>query len=473
MSCNHSIEITSVKNNETVPNSIILLKGTINPCHESRSQLTIIINNRENSDEKCDNFECGKFKILVKLRRNNNLIELKYCNCTIAINVVYQEEQRDFKVVPLWIINSGHDGRFQAEHGDIQNSPEVACQKINLSLKLVQCMFAQKLLEAGYPRKSFIVEDTEVFQSDLSVDFIRNLDEFEIYDEIAQEILEKKGDDCIKHTKFVGFLSCTHFEGVRDGDLSYKNIRSKVQANPSLGGNFLCLLGSGCLFSWPSHLKEVIDAFRNDKLVDTTQLFDDSNYRRTYGGCFSTTLGSLSHELSHTFDLGHTQNGIMGKHFDYIGRFFLTKFLTENLPERLLTKCQKSSTNLPKNPNLQKLTKIRNTGQQFIQKYHQQKDNDMTFFEQNCYITLNYHKWFNSMTSESNLQFERSDRTVYSFSSFLKLVEIRDTENSLLIKYWNLMDSNVGKFKIPFDVGLANVTLFAIDDCGGILKVKL
>lgn len=50
---------------------------------------------------------------------------------------------------------------------------------------------------------------------------------------------------------------------------------------------------------------------------------DDSNYRGTHGGCLATTLGSVLHELGHTFDLGHTREGIMGRGFDYVDRVFV------------------------------------------------------------------------------------------------------------------------------------------------------
>ena len=44
--------------------------------------------------------------------------------------------------------------------------------------------------------------------------------------------------------------------------------------------------------------------------------------RGTYGGCFATTLGAMVHELGHTLDLGHTENGIMARGFDDMDRFF-------------------------------------------------------------------------------------------------------------------------------------------------------
>ena len=51
-------------------------------------------------------------------------------------------------------------------------------------------------------------------------------------------------------------------------------------------------------------------------------IFSIYYFRGTYGGCFATTLGAMVHELGHTLDLGHTENGIMARGFDDMDRFF-------------------------------------------------------------------------------------------------------------------------------------------------------
>jgi Putative peptidase family. len=53
-------------------------------------------------------------------------------------------------------------------------------------------------------------------------------------------------------------------------------------------------------------------------------------YRGTYGGCFATTLGSVCHELGHTFDLGHTPDGIMGRGFDNVNLVFTVQPCEDN-----------------------------------------------------------------------------------------------------------------------------------------------
>lgn len=70
-------------------------------------------------------------------------------------------------------------------------------------------------------------------------------------------------------------------------------------------------------------MTQVLPRFLDTTVVDTEQLMDDSNYRGTHGGCLATTLGSVLHELGHTFDLGHTREGIMGRGFDYVDRVFM------------------------------------------------------------------------------------------------------------------------------------------------------
>ena len=67
---------------------------------------------------------------------------------------------------------------------------------------------------------------------------------------------------------------------------------------------------------YTDHVLSVQSRLCDQTQVDSTQLMDDSGYRGTVGGCVATTLGSVLHELGHTFDLGHTEAGIMARGFD-------------------------------------------------------------------------------------------------------------------------------------------------------------
>ena len=84
----------------------------------------------------------------------------------------------------------------------------------------------------------------------------------------------------------------------------------------ALGGGGLALFGTGCMWTWPSAISGVAASLSDPTPLDPTLYMDDSGYRGTLGGCVATTLGSVLHELGHTFDLGHTEDGIMARGFD-------------------------------------------------------------------------------------------------------------------------------------------------------------
>ena len=212
--------------------------------------------------------------------------------------------------------------------------------------------------------------------------------------------------------------------------------------------------------------------------------------RHTYGGCYSTTLGAVAHEIGHIFDLGHTKEGIMGNGLDYINRVFTTTGTTDNIPDRIVDGYRIPDTEMTGNStsgydsnksNMQqasarttKLTRIRKQGE-FLLKYQQQKDSDITYFTDNCVITLSYHKWFNDSTTcdnvcDSRISFNFITKVLTCQNSYLKLVEIRERNNGLLQIFWAFLDVEESSFTIPTTVKCENITLFVIDSIGNILK---
>lgn len=412
------------------------------------------------------------FKCAIDLKRGENEIRLRYCNEEVMINVRHEEiDPVNYDVQSLYVIPRGHDGKFQDSSN---NSPEIAVRKINLCMKLVACVMESKFIEANSARgKCFALNECQIFNSKLTLDHVRNINQFELYEAIANELIETFGSDVGRRRKFVAFISCTEFDGLSDGeDYNYVNIKAKTRANPALGSGFLALLGSGAFFSWPMNFDEIEESFTNSKKVDTKLLLDDSNYRKTYCGNFSTSLGSLIHEIGHIFDLGHTQTGIMGNDFDYVHRFFISENYTEIMPKRIVSNCQPVENIPPKNAHSSRLTKLRKSGGDYLEKYRQQKNNDMTFFEPNCMLTLMHHRWFTQEKDKSDVSivYDEVEKTVCA-SEELVLVEIRELD-SLLRQFWNLQTSNTREFKIPSEVDTKNAIIFAITISGCTLKSK-
>lgn len=417
------------------------------------------------------------FNHLIRLQKDKaNVIELTYCSAKKSIRL---EQKSIDKVLhdiqPLYIINRKSDGKFQSTSDDTRNNTADALLKIDLAMELAQVLFSSKLNESElFGERAFVLKKCEVFNSELDVDKARSKNQWDLYDYVAKELIDREGPNIRERRKFVCFMSCTKFDGLRSKEeYSYANIHAKTRANPALGGDFLCLMGSGCFYSWPNSIDEVVPAFKNKKKVDLTQVLDDSNYRQTYGGTFASSLGSLVHEIGHCFDLAHTESGLMGADIDFVHRFFLSEIFTEVLPERCVRNCQLVKQSEAKNVANQRITKIKKPGGIFLEKYYEQKNSDLTFFEPNCLITLWFHRWFTQCAVEADeLTYDDKLRLVKSKKHPIRLVEIRELaeSNSMLIKFWPLLDQNVNEFKIPDKSKLKDVTLFVITANGDILK---
>lgn len=463
MNCEqHLIELKSLNENSLFKRNLVLLDGTI--CNRCICEIVEIQHENENNSIKLFN---KNFKHLLELNENVNLLTIKYCHTKKIIKLrkeIIPEYLYDIQ--PLYIIPKSHDGKFQSINEG--NSKEDALEKIDLAMQLAQCVISQKLMEIVHEETSFILQKCQVFESSYDVDYLRLLNQWELYDEIAKEIVQRYGADIINRRKFIGFLSCTRFLGLADNeDYSYSNIKNKTQANPSLGSGFLALLGSGCFYTWPNKLSKIAASFQNKRIVNIKHELDDSNYRKTYGGCFSTCLGTLIHEIGHVFDCGHTLTGLMGNDIDYVHRFFICEKFTEIMPKRNVSNCEQASSIESNKNSFNGCTKIKKNGS-FLDQYHAQKNNDMTFFEKNCLITFAYHCWFTQIKYSGAIKYDESNRKVLSDHQ-LMLVEIRDSD-SLLKNYWDLTTNSINTFQIPENTILKNITLFAININGCILK---
>lgn len=478
MNCDkvHRIINTNIESSEKITNSIFLLKGIIENFCETAT--LYVKNNNQPISAECiclSNTKDGKFKCIIRLLEDQvNRIELNYCGSSSEIEIIHANNPKTYTVVPLYIICRGHNGDFQSDD-ILNNSPEIACKKITLGLELIQTLISEKLYEKNFDRKTFVLEtECKPFYSELEMSDVHQMNEDELWIQFAREILkvncDKPGEE---YKKYIAFIGCTHFEGITTDDYSYANIIDKTKGNAALGGGGFALFGTGCLYTWPNIIEEVYNCFSNSKRVDLTKLLDDSNYRRNYGGCFSTTLGAVCHELCHTFDLGHTQDGIMGNGFDYMNLFFTISNKTEDLPKRITERLEATTIN-------SKLTKIKKPGE-FLSKHRMQKNNDLTFFSENCAITLSYHKWFNNsaftsadINHQQCIRYNHDQQTIVSDESYLKLIEIRMKDTAMLIKFWSFLNEKIQSFKIPMPQLLdANNSIFAIDNFGNILKEEL
>lgn len=460
----HSIEIINMQTNEHVRNSIVLLKGKIVNCVSS--DLSISITHALKTSESfycCDLQKTNNrktFKCLIQLDSGRNDLIINYCCASKPFTIFYDKPTKAQYILKVYyIICKDHSGEFQSDNDD-GNSAEIACNRINLAMQLIQCLIAEKLFEAGFGRKTFKFLDCKPFFSALSIDLARTWDPSQLWSFHAKEFLANEKDTADCSIKYVGLLASSIYT------------QGKLQGHASLGAGDVAIYGTACIYTWPTHLKEVKESFQNDKIIDTTKLMDDSNSRGTYGGCFATTLGSLCHEIGHIFDLGHTNNGIMGNGFDFINRVFCHENITTILPARHVSNCQSiNSTHAKKTVTDSRLTHIKKSNR-FLNEYQHQKDNDLTFFCKNCNILLSNHKWLNQFNYiPFQITISRSIHTKLTSILPIYLVELRDKSNGLCIEYYEFSkDENKHEFIIPDKLNAINYDILVLDSNGNIKR---
>ncbi|KAI5636310.1 putative peptidase family domain-containing protein [Phthorimaea operculella] len=530
-----SIFVTNLQNGDTVNYSLIIIKGLITR-NNSNNQDKLLCTVKNNGTQKTSqwNVHNGEFKVLVELQRGENVIELEYTeqqHRTLLLD--YTPRKTNLRVTPVYIVCQGHDGCFQSPP-DIDDSIESACARISIGAKLIQSVTAEKLYESGVGRKTFQLEhevnpkkpECIVFRSSLNVNKARKMKQAELWAHFGRELM--LSDLGSNERKFLGFISCTRFKGTDvDKPMTHDEIVAMTEAYAALGGGGLALFGTACLYTWPTTIEEIIPKFLDSTPVNSRRFMDDSGYRGTLGGCFATTLGSVFHELGHTFDLGHTKDGIMGRGFDNIDRVFLVGekrsvalkdnmnnfsgkpvqhstvslqrniSVTMNVAEPMRVLGPRSKTTLGnfasmsksdivrRSPNVTPITRpssgysnITNRLSDSKRNLNRTNGNDSVYWTKNCAVFLSYHRWFNNEYGRERqaitryLKFDTNKMLILSTAG-IRIVEVRDDSNGMVLDSYEFTDHLPEKrFLVPFTFSPKTkvLTIVVEDDLGNVLK---
>lgn len=410
----HTINIHNLTNKEQLTHSFALISGSIknsnnNTCSTTCDKITLV-NKTVNSLLDCV-LKNDCFKFVVELQSGLNEFVLTFCCVSSVFALEYTEKDTDFVVTPLYIISDGHDGKFQAPNSE-NNSIESACKRITTGVKLLQCLIAEKLHEQNLGRHTFkLAQNCRVFHSKLHCNTARKLQQGALWDYLAREIINSGLNS--ERSKFLGLLSCTRFQtDFRSGIMLHEEVLKQTEAYVALGAGGLALFGTGCLYTWPEGVVEVVARFLDGSPVDSKNFMDDSSYRGTLGACFSTTLGAVLHELCHTFDLGHTKHGIMGRGFQNVSKVFTLDCVDKKI------------------------------------------NSEETYFTKSSAVLLRYHKWISGLFDQRTyvLSFDSTTRVVKSTAG-IKVIEIRSESDQLVQDSWVFV-SKVLKFsfRIPEEV---------------------
>ncbi|CAL7950806.1 unnamed protein product [Xylocopa violacea] len=474
------ISVTNVTDGESLCYSLALIRGRAPIAYSF-----ITVRNQSQTSEWP--IVSGEFRAIVELARGPNKLELVVAGQKKRLLLIHEPRTTRLRVTPVYVICAGHDGYFQGPREE-DRSPESAATRIGLGARLLQTLTAEKLWEAGYGRKTFQLErdldgaECLVMHSMLDVDRARGMNQRELWELIARELMT--GPLASKDRKYLAFLSCTRYQGAPN-PRTHEDTLARTQGHAALGGGGLALFGSACLHTWPTCMAQVLPRFLDETLIDTEQLMDDSNYRGTHGGCLATTLGSVLHELGHTFDLGHTREGIMGRGFDYVDRVFVgaagidfnrnpvlrrdpqhttialsrplsvTVTIQEPFPllasprrSRLLSETSRPSStqspsrllgrlSAPASPELNR-SFSKSLLQPAPEQTHSNSQTDRTFWSPSCAALLAYHRWFNSeMDNVYNRPYHDIDydgkRNVVRSRFGVRVIELRETSGGMVV----------------------------------------
>ncbi|KAF8792287.1 putative zinc metalloproteinase-like protein [Argiope bruennichi] len=320
-----AIKIINYCDKDVLNFSLPLIVGEILTAIDSK---IIVQNETSNSESIIWPVINGRFKILVKLKIGENRIKFQHKNFVCFLHLIYEPLKCERFIRLVYIKCKDGDGTFQAPQNE-DNSVNSACRRLGLAGKMLQTFTSDKLKEHNLSGKTFRLEEENdevvchVFTSSLSLAEAYKLNEEQLWSHFAIELMNSKlriGNKC----KFLAFLSFTRYDNNSNTPpLNHKEVLALTKGQVALGGGGLALFGSGCLHTWPESLQEIPWRFGDKRKIDRMSLMDDSANRGWYWACYSTGLGATLHELGHTFDLGHTNGGIMGRGFDDIHKYFI------------------------------------------------------------------------------------------------------------------------------------------------------
>ncbi|XP_046402300.1 putative zinc metalloproteinase C607.06c isoform X2 [Ischnura elegans] len=516
----HCIQLSNVNNGDRFMHPICLLKGQIIAADPRCTGGKILLHQTGDDCQESvvpsewEVTEWGDFRSLFSLKRGPNQIKIfwKCATChydaQLAIQIYYEERNTSFKVLPVWI--TCQDSEEESEEKNLEN-----LKRVQLMAHLAQCVTSECLQDKGFGRSSIFCLDptVAVFKSQLTSSSALSMNHEALWQHLARELMSS---NLASHqTKYLAFLSCTRYETPIDDAAGGKKRAGRIKGHIALGAGGLALLGTASIHTWPSTIAEVLPHFLDSTPVDTQKHFDDSCRRGTYGGCFATAVGSVCHELGHTFDLGHTQNGIMGRGFHHIQKIFILPNHNEiapvnrNCSEKLILnnasmeiKKQNSSISSTAQLNtdiniswsqprkefststVAKEKKVKGMQRGLPGSKKPSKTDEYPFWSNGCAAILAFHRWFNDFPFQANtsemITYNKQMRCVSSTAG-LRVVQIRnDADGGAVMSSWQFLGpQGRSQFLIPsaFSFPRQNpqtvLSVIAEDSLGNILKDKL
>lgn len=313
------IKILNYRNNcEISSNPLVVIFGQVKKQvagEAARGDREFVSCERSGEHHRCLLAENGRFKFIFLLRNGANAFEFSQRQQSIRLNLIFKRSPIRRCVKLYYVLCSADEqhrqipfdgGSFQSKDGG--GRVENAKRRIGLAALMLQALLASLLPE----RSTFDLElddsnfpKVELHQSELALDELRRMKEDELWSKVAVELLQANASN--PNLKYLAFLSFSRYKfdeqlTERPNEISYVELVRMTDCYVALGGDGLACLSSCSMFCWPERPDEIVEKFNDATRVDWRLEF--GHCKSTYGEAYLASLGSVLHELCHTFDLG-------------------------------------------------------------------------------------------------------------------------------------------------------------------------
>ncbi|MDQ3814262.1 MAG: hypothetical protein M3347_09970, partial [Armatimonadota bacterium] len=310
-----TIRISNLSTNTSLRYPVALLKGQVDLADGS----PLVVMN-ESSARPSRLFRTrvlrGRFKALAELVPGNNQLKVQCAGGEMQLTLRYEPMTTPQVVRVIFVTDPGGRTEYITQK---ENDPQDFRAKISTAVKLLQTATAESLHDLGLGRKTFRLEldqDGEVivhiFKTPNPASYYQAMSDDQIPYEMRRLVEPHFPTDRARNLVIMGVTG-------------YDPVAKRALGHTAFATGNAAVFSALGMFSWPSSLQEVQDAFSDTTRVDPSRVANDSAGRSTFWGLAATTIGVMLHELAHTFaGLPHSPDGysIMSRGFDHFNRVF-------------------------------------------------------------------------------------------------------------------------------------------------------
>lgn len=294
-----AITVANFKPGESIPYSLPLISGTIADLAVDSITLT-----NENSRRPTRVIKGlvskGRFKVLADLLPGTNVLTIKAGNKTARFQLIFQPQTSTRVVRAVYYTDNSGDADLANPRPNEKLNVE---GKLATAMLLLQSFTADRMHQQGYGRKTFNVE--------LDADG-------------QPKVFIVKGDQAPGSGFNQGAVDRAIAMQASRPHTHYLVLLGRGCGYTAIGGNGKAIMGGDTIYTWPSRIEDAQGAFSDPTPIDAGKFHVDAIGRDVYWANTSTTMGACLHEISHTFGLPHSMDGlcIMTRGHDYFSRFF-------------------------------------------------------------------------------------------------------------------------------------------------------